>query len=180
MRLTLNLLPPDKKRALRSGLLMAYAQTMVLLVFITAMFISSMLVSVRLMISSDYADLQKKSASASSGETTAVTNEIRLINTYLRQLEDRQESFTAWSGVIKSLADLVPDKTTLESLTIDAATDKITLSGEAETRDDALKLLDSLKNSPFLSDVSSPLSNLLQKKDVKFDLEMKYKRGEAE
>ncbi len=173
MRITLNLLPPDKKKALQTGLVMAYAQTIVFILFLVTVFVSGTLMSVRLMLSADYETLKKQADTASSSETTDIVTSIRQINSYLKEVDGTQHGFIAWSRVLEDLTPLIPADVHLDRITI-TEDNKIVLTGVAQTRDSALAMLKKLKEQPYLSNVVSPLSNILQRQNVEFDFEMTY------
>ncbi len=173
MRITLNLLPPEKKKALRTGLVMAYTQTIVFIIFLVVVFVSGTLMSVRLMLSGDYETISKQEATANSSETTDIVTAIKQINSYLKEIDDTQRGFVPWSTVIENITPLIPNDVQVERISI-SSEDKILLSGVAQTRDGALLLLKRLKEQPYLSNVLSPLSNILQRQNVAFDFEMTY------
>ncbi len=179
MRITLNLLPPEKKRALQSGLVMAYAQTIVFILFLVTIFISGTLMSVRLLLNNDYEQLQKQAATASSSETTDIVTSIKQINAYLKDIDATQRGFIAWSKVLEDITPLIPADVLLDRISV-SDDNRVVLSGMAQTRDGALTLLKRLKEAPYLTNVVSPLSNILQKQNVEFDFEMVYSAPAAQ
>ncbi|MFA6603741.1 MAG: PilN domain-containing protein [Patescibacteria group bacterium] len=172
MFVTVNLISPDKKRDLRNALVMAYTQTMVTLLFVTAIIVTGTLISVRLMIKGNYEELQRQSASAASEESTNIMENIHQINVFLKRIESTEAAFIPWADILEQLSPLVPAGVRLETLTVNGNGD-IAMSGLAETRDGALILLKNLKEAPFIKNVVSPLSNIMQKQDVRFDFQMK-------
>ncbi len=172
MRITLNLLPPKNKAALRSGFLFAYAQSMLLVVFFLTAIASSTLLAVRLLLKGTYDDLAQRSTSTSE-EYKTMTGEIRSINEYLKRVDGVHRRFVPWSSVLATVTELVPDGTQIVSLRLDK-TGKITLSGIADDRAGVLALRERLVQSNLFKNVSSPLSNILQQKNVRFDFEMTY------
>jgi len=173
MLVTVNLLSPAKKRDLRNSLVMAYTQTMVSLLFATAILVAGTLVSVRFLIKNNYENLQRQSASAASEESTNIMENIRQINAFLKRVESTEAAFVPWADILEEIAPLIPRGVRLENLTLDKD-GNIAMSGLAETRDDALALLKNLKEAPFIKDVLSPISNIMQKQNVNFDFQMKY------
>lgn len=172
MRVTLNLLSPEKKAVLRTGFIFAYAQTMILIVFLVIVFASGTLFAVRMMLKGTYEDLAKRS-SGGSDETSAITGEFKKINDYLKRVDGLEQRYVPWSKVLEELTRFVPEGTQLTSVHIERQ-GKITLSGIAARRDDVLTLQTRLEQSPMFKDVKAPLSNILQQRDVKFDFELRY------
>jgi len=171
MRISLNLLPPEKKRNLRQGFIIAFAQSMTLYVFIIVLVLTGTIISVRMMMNNNFEALNQPVSEAD--QYPASSNEIKQLNFYLQRVDSYATRFTAWSEVLKSVLSAVPKDVHVQKLSF--ATDGgVRLTGEAATRDDLLALKNALSTLPFLSDISSPLSNLLQKKNVLFELTMRY------
>ena len=172
MHITLNLLPPAKKKALHMGLVMSSIQMMVFILFVFGILISGTMFSLRLMLQHNFDTVKAQTAVISSGPVE-VQAAIKDINTYLDKIELDQKSFIIWSQIIEDIGNLVPAGAKVTKLTVGHQGD-INLSGTAQTRADALLLLENLEQAPYLSDVVSPLSNILQKHDVNFRFQMKY------
>lgn len=173
MQIYINLLPPGKKRDLQASIILAYAQTMVFIFFLVAVILSSTMLSLRLVMKSEADYLKNQASTAVSAESTDMMTGIRDVNSFLRSVDSLQQSYTPWITVITDIADLLPAGITLDSIRTDQA-NRIFMDGTAATRQDALALLKSLQNQPYLTDVNSPLSNILQRENVQFSFEMRY------
>jgi Tfp pilus assembly protein PilN len=172
-RVSLNLLPPEKKQALRSGFIMAFAQTMVFILFVVAAFVAGTFVSVRVMLKSNLDALVQQSTGGAADESDAVAADIRQINTFVKRVDGLQQRAIPWSSVLASLSQAMPAAAIIDQVAI-SRTGAISMRGVAATRDDVLTLRDNLRALPFIKDVSNPLSNLLQRTDVRFEFEMTY------
>ena len=172
MQATLNLLSPEKKAELRTGFIFAYAQTMLFIVFLIVAFASGTLVAVRMMFKGTYEDLTQRSQSGGD-ESKAITTDIKKINDYLKRIDGIQQRFVPWSKVLEDLSRSVPEGMLLTQLRVERD-GKIYVSGIARDRQDVLTLQSRLEQSPLFKDIKSPLSNILQQKDVKFDFELMY------
>lgn len=177
MRVTLNLLSPEKKAVLRTGFIFAYVQTMVFIIFLVVAFASGTLLAVRMMLKGTYEDLAKRS-SGGPDESSVITDDFKKINDYLKRIDGLDQRFVPWSKVLEELTRYVPEGTQLSSVHVER-TGKITLSGIAARRDDVLTLQTRLEQSPMFKDVKAPLSNILQQRDVKFDFELRYVAPQA-
>jgi len=174
MRISLNLLPPQKKKALQNELILAHFQTIGLILFITVGFSLGILLVVRQQLAINYQDLKRRSVDSTSVETTATLDDIKQTNALLRRIDGIQKEYVPWSDVIEAVTAVMPPDIRIENLDIDQD-GNIRLAGVAQTRDSALELLSRLKSAPFLTDVVSPLSNILQRENVNFNFSMKYK-----
>ena len=172
MRVSLNLLPPNKKAALRTGFVFAYIQTMLFILFLVIAFASGTLLAVRLMFKSTYDDLAKRSGDGAA-ETNTIATDIKAINDYLKRIDAFNERTTHWSQVFGTLTQLVPEGVRLVDVRVDKQ-GKLMLSGIARERQDVLTLQSRLEQSTMFKDVRAPLSNILQQKDVRFDFELQF------
>lgn len=172
MKTTINLLPPEKKQEMQSAFVFAYVQSLLVVVLLLTCIVSGTLVSTRLMLMNTLSGLSS-SAGPDTDEFTSVSQDIRDINAYIDSLEKLQKNRVAWSSVIDEIVDLLPTGVTLSRITLNPE-GKIVLTGVAVHRDDVLQLENQLKNSGSFEDVKSPLSNILQRDDVKFEFEFQY------
>lgn len=170
MHLSLNLLPPDRKQALRTGYVFAYAQTMLVLFLALTIIATATIFSVRHLVASTYEDLAGRSTDT-SGEFKELSADIKEINAYLTRAEMFDRRAIAWSGIVKKITDLAPAGTKISRIRI-AADGKIILTGVATTRTDVLTYDEKLRSNGSFTDVKSPLSNILQQREVIFDFEL--------
>ncbi len=169
MRISLNLLPPEKKKSLRQGFVIAFAQSMTLYLFIVVLFLTGTLISVRMTLSNNFKALNQPV----SEDLSASSTEIRQINAYLSRIDAYGSRVVIWSDVLKSILGAVPAGVEVDTLSF-TSDGSVRMTGLAATRDDLLQLKSKLGSLPLVSDVASPLSNLLQKKDVLFEMTMRY------
>lgn len=170
MSTLLNLLPPEKKKALRQGLMLAFALSMTLVVFLVALSVTATIVSVRVLLANNYATL-KAPVSGQDDYTDSATS-IKQINTYVHRVEGYMNRSSGWTDRLIELSEVVPTGVVIDNMTFSGG--KLIVRGYAVTRDDLLVYTERLSKMPFVSHIDSPLSNLLQKRDVRFELDMDY------
>lgn len=173
MKITLNLMPPIKKKGLQKALFLAFFQTLSILMFVVSMALVGILLLVRNQMLASFQQLKQRSAIASSGTAATIMSDIKQTNLFLKDTAALQASFIPWADVTERITALIPPRARLESLEF-AADGGVRLRGYAATREDAMAMLGNFKAAPFLTDVISPLSNILQKENVSFDFSMKY------
>lgn len=165
MRLTLNLLPPEKKKALRTGVVLTFVQSMALIVCVTALVIAANLLYVRFWLKREHASVGRHSID-SAGEFSTFAKDIAELNGHLGLMRDVNDAAVPWSEVLTSVAATAGAGVRLDSL---AFTSKaIAIEGLAATRDDVLRMKERLEALPFATGVDSPLSNILQRTDARF------------
>ena len=173
MFITLNLLPTAKKKALLKGVILGHFQLMAFVCLVVAVGLTGTLLLVRGQTKRNYTDAQASASWMHSEETSDIINDIKQANLYLKTAAEQQNKYFSWAEVVENITALVPPHARLELLTM-VEDNQIHLTGMADTRDDALTLLKRLKETSYLTDVVSPLSNILQKDNVNFDFTMKY------
>lgn len=171
MHATLNLLAPEKKASLRTEFVFAYLQSALGMVLLCVGFSSATVLGLRMVVNGMHEDLVQRAA-ASTDDSKGVTAEIAEINRYLTRMEELTAAPTPWSRVLARIAAITPDGVILSGINMTDGS-KFTLSGTAATREDVLALRAALESSEEFAEVSSPLSNILQPRDVRFTFEFK-------
>lgn len=170
---SLNLLPAEKKTALRRGLLLIQTQRLTLVLFLLSVLIAAFLFSIRMELGGTLADLTA-SADDHEQDEVDIAGIVTETNRHLRLLSDRASASVAWSRVLADIAAAAPPGIALERITAGPSR-AISIRGVAPTRDEVLAMRRALENNPSFIDVSSPLSNILQRTNVNFEFELKYR-----
>lgn len=84
-----------------------------------------------------------------------------------------------WSTVLDEITLRTPDEITITMLAAPGFTEKITLSGTAETRNALNNYKKSLQESPLFTEIDLPLTNLGEKRDIPFALSFYLKDPNA-
>jgi Tfp pilus assembly protein PilN len=172
MRLLLNLLPPQKKAELRLAFLYSFLQSMALLLLIGVSIGSFSLLSARFMMKKNLSDVSRRNAPETQ-EFKTVSETIKSINAHMTRLEVLNDQFNDWTRLLLAVEQAVPPGVVVAQLTV-APTGSVTLSGDSETRDGVLALRRNLESNSLFRNIQSPLSNILQRTDVRFEFTMDY------
>jgi len=92
------------------------------------------------------------------------------INKLLQSTSDIQKLYTSWAPMAAALASSTPDDVILNNLSMDNKDKKLSVAGQAKTRDAFLEFENNLKKLEFIDNVQSPLSGLTQREDVSFTI----------
>lgn len=95
------------------------------------------------------------------------------INSKLSKISDVASGQIYWSELFLKLNAAVPDAVELSGLS--TKNFSVFLAGKAKTRDDLLLFKDNLSQELCFEDVNLPLSNLVSKEDVVFQIDLKIK-----
>lgn len=101
-------------------------------------------------------------------------NKFSEINTKLSKISDITRGQVYWSELFLKLNNTVPDSVEISGLS--TKNFSVSLAGKAKTRDDLLLFKESLDKEECFEDVNLPLSNLVSKEDVVFQIDLKIKK----
>jgi Tfp pilus assembly protein PilN len=172
MNTTLNLLPNPQKKSLRTAQTMAFLQSLALFVMLVALIIASLIFSLKLILEHEVESNARQSHS-SFEEYDLLTQQMRGINDYIDRVDDVHGHFVDWSAVLEQLGHAAPHGLQFEGITIQPDM-TLMVEGSAKTRDDVLAMEKQLNEYPHFIDISSPLSNILQKQNLRFEFRMRF------
>jgi hypothetical protein len=112
-------------------------------------------------------DIITKNSKAYNERARDINSKISLVGQVVQGNHD-------WNGLILSIARLMPSGTSLYHLYLNQESKAIRIAGVAETREDLLKLKEVIDKSGYIKPVKLPMSSILEKKDISFDLESKF------
>lgn len=180
--LTLNLLPEYQKKEIRLEyifhkiLFLGAGIVVILGLLIVFIFIT------KIIIQNKFKDLGEKiKAELLTQKLLEVEEkelEIKRFNRLLLVIDEINELGNRWSWILETLAEYIPKGARLSQIQIDK-TAKITINGLSPTRDKVLTIKDSLESSPLFTDIYSPRSNLVKKKDIDFFFSFRLKREDV-
>lgn len=181
--ISLNLLPPEQKEKIKTSATYSFWKKFSLNFFILFIIVTIVLFFAKNILLTYKSQLAEKSANLER-QSQKLNQEIKNINSELKEIQKIQKNFIKWSDFFIAFNALIPPDIRLNYLDIVSGVQNaknknasaeftLKLSGNAKDRDDLLLLKDNLKTSPLFSQVSSPLSNILQKENVDFTFEIK-------
>ncbi len=110
-----------------------------------------------------------------SDKQTERSLQIREINTLLGDIKLLQVAFLKWTPIIARVTDKLPQGTVLSSMTLDVHNKSYHITGFAESRDILLALEERIRTLPEVVDVNIPISQLIAKDDINFDITIELK-----
>jgi len=173
MHITLNLLPPSKKDALRQGYVIAYVRALLVLLLIVAVSLSVTLLSFRVILTNSLTNLAKQNGDMLS-QDTAPEKDVEIIDGFLNRVSGLQSEFIAWSDVFEEISRIIPDDVVLASIQLNPD-GRLFIRGIAASRDSVLTFQSRLDDLDFFTTINAPLSNILKKTDIEFDFETTYR-----
>lgn len=169
----INLVPPQIKKeqkmqkAAGKALYFVFTFLIILLVFTAAIFVADNF----LRIETGKLDTKIEEASANETKYKSLETNITGTNKKIDSLSKTDSTKVLWSNIITELSDITPKNLQIKTLSLDADTGKISLTGVAASRTEIALLKDNMESSPKFKNVTFSSSNLEETtKDFTFNM----------
>ncbi len=180
MKIEINLIPPDKKKKLINNqrLKIVLNVEIVLTIIIAGFFL--MLGIFNYILDFNINSYQKIRQNENREvkqfkELEEYDSRFKQINNQIAQIYLIEQDQFYWSKILIRLSELVPPEIKLNSLITNNY--KITLEGTADNRDELIGFKKKLMNEPELINVDLPLSNLVDKNNIEFQISFEIKEN---
>jgi Tfp pilus assembly protein PilN len=170
----LNLLPPDRRRRYDELMMFLFVKRITIFLFCFFICVTCVLVGAQTYIQNSIEKQRSTTAQyqsrveQSSGST--LDGKIRDFNTLLSSVQALQKDYRQWTPILLELSEATPTGVTLSRLEIDGGQQQILAAGAAATRTDLLDFVNRITASPHFDEPASPISNLLQRENISFEI----------
>ena len=168
--ITLNLLSPDQKKALRARVTYAMIERLMIATIGTLLVACILLLLIKIQLTQNLGEVQARQIL--SAEYVTANNAIRQLNTLINRVDTLQKLAVSPSSLLLDIARRTPSGVTVTSLDFDVKSESMRLNGIAATRDDLLAYETAVRESPFVKKLDSPISNLFQKTNIAFQFKI--------
>ena len=158
--ITLNLIPPDKKKDLEKIRYYIMAKNLIVVILLIISLVTIILLLSKLILQDNFTNVVERN--------TLTTQYARIFNVDLKKFNRNlqltkkiQSDYIPWTNFMVSFTKLIPNDVQIESLNLNKET--LLITGFAKTRDALLRLKENFENSEFFTNVTVPLDNLLNK-----------------
>jgi Tfp pilus assembly protein PilN len=173
VRIKLNLIPPERKKEiaksvrLKLAVRIEVAFTLVIIIFFAVLLSLQYILGLNL-ASQEIVKVQGEKASQSE-KILQYDKQFEEINAQISKIMTIRRDQLYWSEIFFKLNELVFSGITVTSLhTSDYS---IVISGDSDTRDDLILFKEKLEKEDCFSNVNLPLSNLVDKNNIKFQID---------
>ena len=170
--ISLNLLSLEKKKKLKEKELFYLLKNVAFLVAIFLFINAGILLAAKFYLEDKLKtitqEVDQATAALPSGQGTPINTSVQEVNTKIDYLTTIQQDYLKWSAYLADLTALIPQNISLGRISLNQESNQIQITGRAVYRDDFLSLKGNLDNSKILSDINSPISNLIKKENVDF------------
>jgi len=170
----LNLLSPEEKNNISK------IKTYYVLRSISFRFISLVLIIVTIFIFSYFLlsnqkkllteQINKEIALRQEGKVSAVEEATSELNKQLNLANEIQLNYIKWTDFIKTYSSAMVEGITLTNLNFNTTGKILTINGTAQSRSTLLKYQQNLEELDYFSDIDMPISNLIQKENINFEI----------
>lgn len=177
MKIKLNLIPEQKKEEINQANLFRLILKWQVELFGIIMIFTAMLLSINYILKFTLASDVQAEAAKSETQYKEMENydlEIREINTRTSQIEKIQKGQLDWFNFFKKINDQF--SSSIEIKKIATLNYQVLLSGKANNRDNLISFKENMEKENCFSDVNLPLSNLVERNDVEFQIDFKIKK----
>ncbi|NTW22070.1 PilN domain-containing protein [Candidatus Falkowbacteria bacterium] len=171
--ITLNLISEQKKKEIKIKHLHLLLKKIDLVVIIFVCLIAILILVAKILLQNTF--------NTTIDQTTLITkntqgsaSKVRDINNKITSVDQVQTDFIVWTKLLDQLATSTPDDIVFTS--VKASSDKnIRITGVAKTRDALIALKNSYEDVVMFDKFDFPLSNMLQKENINFEIVTKFK-----
>lgn len=179
MKIKLNLIPKQKKEQIKRAYFLRIISKWEMEFFFLLIFFVAILISINLILS---INIEAENNSVSLVEKNndkyslikEYNKEIIEVNEQIANVKKIQVNQLHWSKLLSKLNEKVFNGIEVTSLV--TSDYNLIFSGKANTRDNLIILKDKLSQDDCFSDVGLPLSNLVSKDNVEFQINLKIKK----
>jgi len=169
---SLNLLPQEKKKEISRQIVFISLQHLVSWMLIAVCAAGIILLITKLYMQNAFEQAVKQSVLVTQ-EYGTLNQKVHLVNQKIDFLGDIQRKFIVWSPKLAAFTELVPANIQVYSMNLNYATKDIQIQGHAKSREDLLLLKANLEQSSLLKSIDMPIENLLESKDINFNIKGK-------
>lgn len=167
--LKLNILSQDLKKEIKLLAIYKFLKRLGFLLF-SILIIYSVTFQGSKFILQKYSSDSYNSEMASNKNSDEYIKKVKEINEKIENVSAVQKDSVIWSNFIINISSLINNDIVLNQLTIDKKTDTFAISGIAKTRDSLLALKANLEELDYLSEIDLPISSLLKKDEINFNI----------
>ncbi|MEK7077943.1 MAG: PilN domain-containing protein [Patescibacteria group bacterium] len=175
----INLLPPLAKGKLHQNLLtrqLNHLGFILAIIFLGgAVFIFNTFIFLKIQTSSLKQTLNVETINADTQKVQDLEGETKNLNNLLLKNQGFRQGSQSSLEIFREIEKVIPAGAKLAAFSWEDVTEKIVLSGRAQTRDDVLAMEKRLKDSLVFEKIESPLANFLEKNNVSFNFVFYFK-----
>lgn len=177
MKIYLDLLPEERKKELRRSKIFRLALKQEVFFILPLLMLAGILMGANLTLKIQKESVAEQNSQAQAGdryqELDVYEKKFKEANGLSSELIRIRKAHLNWADRLGELGLMVPEGVSLTN--ISTKNYKMMLAGRAATRDKLLEFKGNLEKDSCMSDVNLPLSNIVQKENVDFQMDFSIK-----
>jgi len=169
MKLTINLLPPEKRKTLYNIYILYFIKIITETLLAYAAFLAIFLILAGAFLKNNISSFSSRSV-AIEREYSGLNQQIKQINKILLNASIAQSAYFDWTEFLIKLSKIKMDGIYLTGVDIKKETQSITLQGRSKTRRDLLEYKKNLEETELIKDLGIPNTILTTKENIDFNL----------
>lgn len=162
----LNLLSPSRQSLIKARIFFSLIERFMVSLVFAALLLTIMLLGMKIRLSDNLSSIRSRQVLAT--EYVTVNKEINELNRSVARIEMLQKEVVPSSLLLEDIASRAPEGVHLSFINFEIATLSVKISGHSNTRENLLLFEGALLESPYLTELDSPISNLFEKTDLRF------------
>lgn len=171
--LTLNILPKTIKKEIRIKIIYNYIKNTCGIIIILISFYSIAFLSIKLMLQMHFVTTVNETSLLTKSAQN-FSSKVIDINEKINTIDSIQNDFYKYSVILNDFNKNISPDINLNNLIIDQANQKIIFKGFSANRDALLNFKKYMEEQDGFSEIYFPISNLLEKKDINFEITTKF------
>ncbi len=104
------------------------------------------------------------------GKVSAVEDATSELNKQLMLANNIQLEYIKWTNIIKSFSSTITKDIILTGLQFDSTDQELSIKGVAQNRDILVSFQNNLEELSYFSDINVPISSLMQRENINFEI----------
>jgi Tfp pilus assembly protein PilN len=175
--INVNLLPQEEKRELElikiSFKLRSFVFCSLISFLIFIIFLGNTLLCLSILLRTQKELVEIRQNDKRTQYLLEMENKIKEINSGMERIIQKQGELFLWTPLLEELAKTVPQGAILTGISYSPGSQRVSLSGVADGREEVLFFQQALEKNKYCFDLEAPLSNLLKQREVNFTFTFK-------
>ena len=165
----LNLLSPFKKERLAQLVKFFFVKELLEMLILTATVIA-IAYSLSLVVLNEFLIGLAQNTVAINTDHSEFNRDLIKTNFLIKRIRSASADYAPFSPLIVSLAQITPPDIKYNFISFDRAKRQMLISGTASTREVLIKYQETLRAAPWLTNITTPTSELFQKTNINFEI----------
>lgn len=170
--LELNIIPSELKKEIKIKELIKSIDLIVYIITFSIIFYEIVLFGSQLFLQNYLSEISSQNTIVTRN-TDNYSKQVKDINKQISCIDTIQKENIKWSSLLSTLLNSIPEDIKLRSALLNKKDDSLFISGVAGTRDSLISLRKYFENSNNFNLISFPVQNLVEKRNINFEVSLK-------